>query len=377
MAKESFKERVRLEIIKAAKKYKEVYVDCEYLICSEAFVKKDYYIIAAKEDNFQHLTGVHSQINAQSFFDMCYEGTLSEKDFDFVKRGQDEKDVKGTVRRKIKVLPDIMGLFKAGLQAEESFKKNKVICSFATADGNCTLGFSESEKARPKSLIKGNELKNPRPVELILKRKTGTELFDEIVVGNSMALSKYKENIEKLVASDLFYTYRGEHMLNEHLILKMIEFDKGDPKRIQHFTKVYEYAHVIGKLEGLDEKKQKILDIAAILHDIGIRPSEEKYGRCDGKLQEQEGPAYARKMLEDFLEVTKEEIDRVCYLIGHHHTYMGVDGEDYQILLEADFLVNAYEDELSPESICTFRENVFRTKTGTELLNIMYNLKYS
>lgn len=40
MAKESFKERVRLEIIKAAKKYKEVYVDCEYLICSEAFVKK-------------------------------------------------------------------------------------------------------------------------------------------------------------------------------------------------------------------------------------------------------------------------------------------------------------------------------------------------
>lgn len=164
-------------------------------------------------------------------------------------------------------------------------------------------------------------------------------------------------------------------MHNEQLILKMTEFNKGDAKRIQHFIKVYEYAHIIGKLEGLDEKVQKILDIASILHDIGIHPSEEKYGRCDGKLQEQEGPFYARKMLSDFPEVTKEEIDRVCYLIGHHHTYTNVDGDDYRILLEADFLVNAYEDELSMESICAFKENVFRTKTGIELLDSMYGLK--
>lgn len=164
-------------------------------------------------------------------------------------------------------------------------------------------------------------------------------------------------------------------MLNEQLILKMTEFNKGDAKRIQHFIKVYEYAHIIGELEGLDEKVQKILDIASILHDIGIHPSEEKYGRCDGKLQEQEGPFYARKMLSDFPEVTKEEIDRVCYLIGHHHTYTNVDGDDYRILLEADFLVNAYEDELSMESICAFKENVFRTKTGIELLDSMYGLK--
>ena len=91
--------------------------------------------------------------------------------------------------------------FKVGLQAEESFKKNKVICSFATADGDCTLGFSESEKARPKSLIKGNELENPSPVDLILKRRAGAELFDKIIVGDSATLSKYKE---KIVASDLF-----------------------------------------------------------------------------------------------------------------------------------------------------------------------------
>ena len=165
-------------------------------------------------------------------------------------------------------------------------------------------------------------------------------------------------------------------MLNEKLIMEMAKFNGGDPKRIQHFTKVYEYAHTIGVLEKLDGKTQAILDIASIMHDIGIRPSEEKYGRCDGKLQEQEGPAYALEMLEKFPEVTAEEAERVCFLIGHHHTYTGVDGLDWQILLEADFLVNAYEDGLNGESIKTFREKVFRTKTGTELLDTMYGLKY-
>ena len=164
-------------------------------------------------------------------------------------------------------------------------------------------------------------------------------------------------------------------MINEQLIMQMTEFNRGDAKRIQHFMKVYEYAHLIGKLEGLDAETQKILDSASIMHDIGIRPSEEKYGRCDGKLQEQEGPVYARKMLEEFEEVSKEETDRVCYLIEHHHTYTGVDGEDYRILLEADFLVNAYEDKLNVENILAVRENVFRTKNGTKLLNMMYNLE--
>lgn len=163
-------------------------------------------------------------------------------------------------------------------------------------------------------------------------------------------------------------------MLNEKLILEMAGFNGGDPKRIQHFTKVYEYAHTIGVLEKLDNETQKILDIASIMHDIGIRPSEEKYGHCDGKLQEKEGPFYAREMLKKIPGVRAEETERVCFLIGHHHTYTGVDSLDWQILLEADFLVNAYEDGLEKESIKTFREKVFRTETGTRLLEIMFGV---
>lgn len=163
-------------------------------------------------------------------------------------------------------------------------------------------------------------------------------------------------------------------MINEELKLKMIAFYKGDPRRIHHFLKVHEFAHIIGVTEKLDAKTLRILDIASIMHDIGIRPSEEKYGKCNGKLQEQEGPYYAQKMLDDFSSVTPEECGRVCYLIAHHHTYKNVDGMDYQILLEADFLVNAYEDNLDKDSIRTFRENVFRTKSGIQLLDTMFSL---
>lgn len=163
-------------------------------------------------------------------------------------------------------------------------------------------------------------------------------------------------------------------MITNDLITKMTEFNTGDPKRIQHFIKVYQFAHLIGSKEGLDEETLHILDMASIMHDIGIRPAEEKYGRCDGKLQEQEGPAYAMQLLKEFSEVTEEERDRICYLIGHHHTYQNVEGMDYQILLEADFLVNAYEDELPREAILTFKQKVFRTETGKRLLDTMFGL---
>lgn len=163
-------------------------------------------------------------------------------------------------------------------------------------------------------------------------------------------------------------------MLKEELILKMVEFNKGDPKRIQHFIKVYEFAHIIGVKENIDEKTLFILDIASIMHDIGIRPAEEKYGSANGKLQEQEGPAYAREMLSKFQEISAEQIERVCYLIGHHHTYNNVEGMDYRILLEADFLVNALEDEIKKDGIIYFRDKIFKTQTGINLLNTMFGL---
>lgn len=158
------------------------------------------------------------------------------------------------------------------------------------------------------------------------------------------------------------------------LVMKMTEYYGGDPKRIQHFIKVYAFAQTIGQLEKLSEQPaMNVLRTAAIVHDIGIKPAEEKYGagHCGGKLQEELGPAPAREMLTE-LGYDKKTIDRVCFLIAHHHTYEGVDGADWQILLEADFLVNAYEDDLSAEAIKKAGERIFKTQTGLAMLKAMY-----
>ena len=154
---------------------------------------------------------------------------------------------------------------------------------------------------------------------------------------------------------------------------KMITYDSGDIRRIEHFMKVYGYAAAIGKLEGLDPRTQEILEAAALLHDIGIKVSEEKYHSSAGKYQEMEGPAEARKLLNGICPDT-EITDRICWLIGHHHTYSDIRGLDHQILVEADFLVNLSEDHASEDSVLHTLENIFRTKSGIDFLRSIWNL---
>ena len=137
---------------------------------------------------------------------------------------------------------------------------------------------------------------------------------------------------------------------------------------------MHSFAATIAELENVDKETLFILETVAILHDIGIHVCERKYGDCSGKHQEQEGPAEARKLLAEVGGYTHEQIERVCFLIAHHHTYEHVDGIDWQILLEADFLVNAFEDKLSESGIRTFESKVFKTTTGKRLLETMFGI---
>ena len=170
-------------------------------------------------------------------------------------------------------------------------------------------------------------------------------------------------------------TQGEENIMDEQdrkLIEKMMEYYAGDPKRVQHFLKVYEFAKLIGESESLDTETMHILRTAAIVHDIGIKISEEKYGSSNGKYQEKEGPAIAKKLLEK-LGFDKDVSDRVQYLIAHHHTYSNIDGIDYQILVEADFLVNIMEDGLSKEAALKAYESIFKTTCGKMICREMFD----
>jgi len=142
------------------------------------------------------------------------------------------------------------------------------------------------------------------------------------------------------------------------LMKAMIKYDGGDAPLIQHFVKVHDFARMIAIAEGMTREELFVLEAAAILHDVGIHVSEARYGNCDGKHQEELGPDEARKVLSEVDGFTAAQIERICWLIAHHHT----------------FLVNSFEAHLAPEGIITFRDHVFRSESAISMLNDMWGL---
>jgi len=160
-------------------------------------------------------------------------------------------------------------------------------------------------------------------------------------------------------------------MKTDRIIIRMIDFYEGNVHDINHFLKVYAYAKIIGEAEGLDESTMNVIEAAAAVHDIACPLCREKYGAADGRHQEIEGPKLARRMLSG-MGLEDEFIERVCWLVGHHHTAADVRKIDHQILVEADYIVNADEADYSKVNIKNERDRIFRTHTGKVILNSIY-----
>lgn len=96
--------------------------------------------------------------------------------------------------------------------------------------------------------------------------------------------------------------------------------------------------------------------------------AQKKYRSTAGLYQEKEGPEPAKNLLIDE-NLSKDEIDRICYIIGHHHTFSKVQGTDFQILWEADIL-EALKKLIHKNSLDNIREAIyknFKTKSGIKL----------
>jgi len=155
---------------------------------------------------------------------------------------------------------------------------------------------------------------------------------------------------------------------------KMILYFGNDAKRIQHAMKVLSFSYALWDAEAKDKSladtdpHKNTLLLAAILHDIGIHEAERKYASAAGKYQEIEGPAIAGQILVE-CGCAADVIDRVCFLIGHHHTYTMIDDLDFRILVEADFLVNMEEDAMDRPAIASIRDKFMKTAGAADLLD--------
>ncbi len=162
-------------------------------------------------------------------------------------------------------------------------------------------------------------------------------------------------------------------MTVSEIMIKMIDYSNGNHHDINHLMKVYTYAKTIAECEKVTLGEQKVIEIAAIIHDIACPLCREKYGNTDGKLQEKESAVLVEKFLCG-TGLSKDETDRLVFLITHHHTPQEIDGIDYQILIEADYLVNADESGFDESNIKNTMEHIFKTPTGKALLRSVYRL---
>ncbi len=154
---------------------------------------------------------------------------------------------------------------------------------------------------------------------------------------------------------------------------KMIAYSRGNLHDIHHWLKVWGYARTIGMQEGLSLDEQFVLEVAAITHDIACPALREKYGNTNHVLQETEGAPMVRTFLAD-TGMPDAWIERVAFLVGHHHTLENVDGRDWQILLEADYLVNAGEKGYSREAVMNFLNAHVRTESGKRMTRLVFAL---
>ncbi len=157
-------------------------------------------------------------------------------------------------------------------------------------------------------------------------------------------------------------------------ITQMIAYYKGDIHYINHFLKVYAYAKTIGEEENLNPHLQQTLELAAIVHDIACPYCNQKYGCSVGYYQQLESEPLVREFFSTY-DLPQNQLERIVYLVTHHHTYTNVDGLDYQILLEADYLVNFAESEKYARNLNTFRTKIFKTHSGLSILESILSLE--
>ena len=160
-------------------------------------------------------------------------------------------------------------------------------------------------------------------------------------------------------------------ILVQDVLSTIVTYFGEDAKRINHALKVYTFARNIALFEDLQGEIMMTLEISALLHDIGIKEAEKKYNSSAGNYQEQEGPAVALELLQSF-SLHSKALERISYLIGNHHSYDKGNGMDFQILIEADFLVNIFEDKIEKSQVEIIKNKYFKTKRGLRYINSMY-----
>ncbi|MGA7105151.1 MAG: HD domain-containing protein [Candidatus Deferrimicrobiaceae bacterium] len=159
-------------------------------------------------------------------------------------------------------------------------------------------------------------------------------------------------------------------MMYERVRREMERFFGEDTRRIAHALEVASHALSIQAAEGGD---RDIVTMASLLHDVGIKPAEERYGSSAGHYQEMLGPPVAEDILGE-LGVEEEKIAAVKELIAHHHTPGKITTKEFACLWDADYIVNLREivPKMGKEKIRALIDGKFQTGEGKRIARALY-----
>lgn len=126
-------------------------------------------------------------------------------------------------------------------------------------------------------------------------------------------------------------------ILKGRLIKALVDFFDQDYRRICHAVEVLKQSEWL--LPHYPDADVEVVLACAVLHDVGIKPSEAELGYNDGKTQEHYGPPIARDLLQQ-IGFGAAKIDKVADIIGNHHSPSRYDYVELKLLKLADRIVN-------------------------------------
>jgi len=128
--------------------------------------------------------------------------------------------------------------------------------------------------------------------------------------------------------------------LRTKLVRVLTAYFGADDRRIEHALRVLHHAdRIVGDHPGCDPD---VVIAAALLHDVGIKVSEDKHGHNTGSTQEQYGPPVAAELL-GAISFPPQKIKVVTDIIGNHHSPSRFDYPELVVLKKADLIVNRDE----------------------------------
>jgi len=123
-------------------------------------------------------------------------------------------------------------------------------------------------------------------------------------------------------------------------------FTETDKSQIPHTVCVVYYTHIISQIEKIPERESLLMEISAILHDVGCPNSKKKFGNTLPHNQETEGALLVPIFIDKFINkkvITKKEAEWLTTVVGSHHNHLSAKKYSFEPMADADMIVNNQE----------------------------------